>query len=326
MLVEKVRCLILLPRVNLEIIQLGVEMILEIIYKEQAVLKMSANNPPVKKVKPGSTVVFETYDCFSNQIQQEDQPFSSVGWDQINPATGPLFVEGAEPGDILKVEIIDIKIASKGVMTTTPKLGVLKDIVTGETTKIISIEKDKAIFNEKLHIPIKPMIGVIGTAPADEEIPTGTPGDHGGNMDCKKIIKGSCLYLPVNVPGALLSMGDLHAVMADGEIVICGLEIPGEVTIKVEVLTGESFPLPLLVSEEKLITIASAETLDEAAKLATKNMHSFLVQQLDLPIDVAGMLLSLVGDLRICQIVDPLMTARMELPQWILDQYNYKIR
>ncbi|KLT15730.1 acetamidase/formamidase family protein [Neobacillus vireti] len=299
---------------------------MEIIYKDQCVLNMSRNNPVVKKVQPGSTVIFETYDCFSNQIQQEDQPFSSVGWDKINPATGPLFVEGAEPGDILKVEIADIKIEHKGVMTTAPKLGVLGDIVTGETTKIIAIQDGKAIFNEKIQIPIKPMIGVIGTAPADGDIPTGTPGDHGGNMDCKKIIKGSTLYLPVNVSGALLSMGDLHAVMADGEIVICGLEIPGEVTIKVDVIKGESYPLPMLVSEERLIMIASAETLDEAGKLATVNMHTFIVEQLGLPIDEAAMLLSLVGDLRICQVVDPLMTARMELPQWILDQYNYKTK
>jgi amidase len=300
--------------------------LVEIIYKENAVLKMSPNNPPIKKVKPGSTVIFETYDCFSNQIQREDQPFSSVGWDKINPATGPLFVEGAGPGDILKVEILDIKIDSKGVMTTAPRLGVLGDIVTGETTKVIPIREGKAIFNEKIHIPIKPMIGVIGTAPADVEIPTGTPGAHGGNMDCKKIIKGSVLYLPVNVSGALLSMGDLHAVMADGEIVICGLEIPGEVTVKVDVVKGKVLPLPLLVSEERLITIASAETLDEAAKQATVNMHQFLVHQLGLDIDEAGMLLSLVGDLRICQVVDPLMTARMELPQWILDQYDYKVK
>ncbi|MBU8917491.1 acetamidase/formamidase family protein [Bacillus sp. FJAT-29953] len=299
---------------------------MEIIRKEQGVLTMSPNNKPVKKVQAGSTVVFETYDCFSNQIQREDQLFSSVGWEQINPATGPLFVEGAEPGDILKVEILEIKIDQKGVMTTTPKLGVLRDYVSGETTKIIPIQEGKAIFNDKIHIPIKPMIGVIGTAPGREEIPTGTPGQHGGNMDCKQIIKGSTLYLPVNVPGALLSMGDLHAVMADGEIVICGLEIPGEVTVKVGVLKEESYPLPMLVSEEKLIAIASAETLDDAAKLATINMHQFLVQQLGIDVDEAGMLLSLVGDLRICQIVDPLMTARMEFPQWILDKYEYKTK
>ncbi|MEI2400900.1 acetamidase/formamidase family protein, partial [Paenibacillus phytohabitans] len=281
---------------------------MEYISKEHAVLKMSPKNSPVKRVESGSTVVFETLDCFSNLIQREDQPFSSVGWDKINPATGPLYVEGSERGDILKVEIIDIEIEKKGVMTTAPNLGVLGDIVTGETTKIIPIQDGKAIFNDEIHIPIKPMIGVIGTSPETEEIPTGTPGAHGGNMDCKKIIKGSTLYLPVNVPGALLSMGDLHAVMADGEIVICGLEIPGKVTVKVSVIKDNSLPLPMLQSDDKIITIASAKDLDEAAKLATIQMHTFIVEKLGLEVDEAGMLLSLVGDLKICQVVDPLMT------------------
>ncbi|MEH7249557.1 acetamidase/formamidase family protein [Neobacillus niacini] len=298
---------------------------MEFISKEHSVLMMSPKNTPVKKVESGSTVVFETLDCFSNFIQKEDQPFSSVGWDKINPATGPLYIEDAVKGDTLKVEILDIEIDSKGVMTTAPNLGVLGNIVTGETTKIIPIQDGKAIFNEKIHIPIKPMIGVIGTSPATEDIPTGTPGSHGGNMDCKKIIKGSTLYLPVNVPGALLSMGDLHAVMADGEIVICGLEIPGKVTVKVSVIKNTSLPLPMLQSEDKVITIASAETLDEAAKLATIHMHTFIVENMGLEIDEAGMLLSLVGELRICQVVDPLMTARMEFPQSIVDQYEYRM-
>ena len=159
------------------------------ITKENAVLNMSPKNTPVLRVPSGSNVIFETLDCFSNQIQREDQPFSSVGWDKINPATGPLYVEGAEPGDTLKVEILDIKIAEKGVMTTAPKLGALGDIVTGETTRIIPIEEGMVLFNDKIHIPIKPMIGVIGTAPAQQDIPTGAPGEHGGNMDCKKSSK-----------------------------------------------------------------------------------------------------------------------------------------
>ncbi|WP_047150910.1 acetamidase/formamidase family protein [Aneurinibacillus tyrosinisolvens] len=293
--------------------------------KEQVVLKMSPRNKEVASTDSGSVVTFETCDCFSNQIQQEDQPFSSVGWDLINPATGPLYVNGAEPGDVLKVKILDIKIEDKGVMTTAPKMGVLGDIIPEEKTKVISIKDGKALFNDKIQIPVKPMIGVIGTAPKTEEIPTGTPGAHGGNMDCKRIVKGATLYLPVNVPGALLSMGDLHAVMGDGEIVICGLEIPGEITVEVSVLKDQSLPLPMLVEGENVMAIASAETLDEAAKMATVNMHSFLVENLKMSVEEAGMLLSLVGDLRICQVVDPLMTARMEFPLSILDQYEYKL-
>lgn len=293
--------------------------------KEKVILKFSPSNAPVQATPSGSTITFETCDCFSNLIQREDQLFSSVGWDQINPATGPLFVEGADPGDILKVEILKISIADQGVMTVAPNLGVLGDVIKEEKTKMIRIENGKVLFNEQIQVPVRPMIGVIGTSPAKEEIPTGTPGQHGGNMDCKRIVEGATLYLPVHVPGALLSMGDLHAVMGDGEVIICGLEIAGEVTIRVSVIKDKILPLPMLREGDHLMTIASAETLDLAAKQATIQMHRFLTNELGLEFNEAGMLLSLVGDLRICQVVDPLMTARMELPLSILANYDYRL-
>lgn len=296
------------------------------INSSKSVLKMSPLNQAVATIEAGEAVVFETLDCFSNHIRREDQLFSSVGWDVINPATGPLYINNAVPGDILKVEIVDIKLDEQGVMTTAPNLGVLGKLVSGEVTKIVPIRNGKAIFNEKIEIPINPMIGVIGTSPKTEEIPTGTPGTHGSNMDCKRIVKGSVLYLPVNVPGALLSMGDIHAVMGDGEIVVCGIEISGEITVKVNVIKNASLPLPMLVEGGSVMTIASAETLDEAAKMATINMHKFLCDELNMNVDEAGMLLSALGDLRICQVVDPLMTSRMELPLWVLDKYNYRMK
>jgi len=293
--------------------------------KEQVILKFSPSNPPVQVIKSDSTIIFETCDCFSNLIQKEDQLFSSVGWDKINPATGPLFVEGAEPGDVLKVEILKIKIADQGVMTAAPKFGVFGELLEVEKTKVFRIENGKVLFNERIQIPVRPMIGVIGTSPANEEIPTGTPGQHGGNMDCKRIVEGATLYLPVHVPGALLSMGDLHAVMGDGEVLICGLEIPGEVTIRVSVIKDKILPLPMLREGDHLMTIVSAETVDLAAKQATIQMHDFLTNELGMEFNEAAMLLSLVGDLRICQVVDPLMTVRMELPLSVLENYHYKL-
>lgn len=287
---------------------------------------MSPKNTPVETIDSGETVVFRTYDCFSNSIQKEEQLFSSVGWDLINPATGPLYVNGAKSGDILKVEVLDIKVDEQGVMTTAPNLGVLGDIIPEEKTKIIPIEDGEAVFNDKIRIPIKPMIGVIGTAPKDNEIPTGTPGSHGGNMDCKRIVKGSILYLPVNVEGGLLAIGDLHAAMGDGEVVICGVEISGEVTLKITVLKDTNYPIPMLVEGNDIMTIASAETLDEAANIATKNMHRFLTEEVKIDLQEAGMLLSIIGDLKICQVVDPLKTARMETPKWVLEKYNYSMK
>lgn len=294
--------------------------------RDKTILKMSPDNPPVSFIESGDIVVFETLDCFSNKITREDQLFSSVGWEHINPATGPLFVKDAEAGDILRVEIIDIILDSQGVMVAAPGFGVLGDIITKEETKIIPIVDGKAVFNEKIKLALDPMIGVIGTAPQTEDVPTGTPGEHGGNMDCKRIRKGSIVYLPVNVPGALLAMGDLHAVMGDGEIVVCGVEISGEVVVKVDVIRRASLPLPMVVHDDKIMTIASAPTLDEAARNATKKMFTFLHQEVGINLTEASMLLSVVGNLHICQIVDPLMTARMEFPLWILDKYNYKMK
>lgn len=293
------------------------------IESDRCIFNMSVENEPVAKVSSGDTLVIETCDCFSDQIISEDQTVGTLDWDIINPATGPVYIEGAEPGDILKVEILDINIGDRGVFLTGPNLGTLGHILEEEKIRLVDIEDDKVIFNEKIHIPIEPMIGVIGTAPKGEGISTGTPGEHGGNMDCKRITKGSTLYLPVNVDGALLAIGDLHAVMGDGEVAVCGVEIAGEVTVKVTVLKDFGIPLPMLIDEKRIMTIASAKTLDEASVMATEHMHKFLTDIVGMDLNEAVMLLSAIGDLRICQIVDPLMTVRMELPLWVLEEYDY---
>lgn len=295
------------------------------IRREQAVFTLSPWNNPVAHASSGDTIIFETYDCFSNELTQEGQDYPSSGWDRVNPATGPLYVEGAKPGDILRVEILDIVLDSQGVMWVGPGSGALGHVLTEQRTKIIPVVDGKAMFNDRLALEVNPMIGVIGTAPGDEEIPTGTPGAHGGNMDCKRIGKGSAVFLPVNVPGALLAMGDVHALMGDGEVIVCGMEIAAQITVKVDVLKGLALPLPMVVAGSHVMTIASEITLDQAAVTASEMMLQFIQQALNMDLQEAGMLLSIMGDLHICQIVDPLMTARMEFPLWILEAYGYRI-
>lgn len=287
----------------------------------QAVLTMAPQHEPIQQIESGQTVVVETMDCFSNTISSEDQLFSSIGWDCVNPATGPIAVAGAEPGDTLKVEVLDIVTANVGTMTTHPDYGALPGSIT-ERTRRIEIEAGEVVFNDKLRFPVNPMIGVIGTAPADEEVPTGSPKDHGGNMDTKKIAKGAVLYLPVNVPGANLAVGDVHAAMGDGEVSVSGLEIPAEVTLKISVVKGRPYPLPFLLTADQAITIASRESLGDAVAEATRMMRDFLVEVTELDATDALMLLSLRGDLAISQIVDPLQTARMELPRELLGAYG----
>lgn len=144
------------------------------ITKDQVVYAMSRDNAPVATVSSGNEVLFETCNCFSDQITSADAVFNELDWQRINPATGPMYVEGAELGDALKV-----------------------------TIKRITLSSNQA---------------VMVTAPAGEAISSGTPDSHGGNMDCKMITAGSTLWLPINVPGALFGLGDLHAAMGDGEV------------------------------------------------------------------------------------------------------------
>ncbi|WP_051343954.1 acetamidase/formamidase family protein [Alicyclobacillus herbarius] len=284
---------------------------------------MAADNPPALRVADGSTVEIATCDCFEDQITHEGQDFGTLDWERINPATGPIYVEGAEPGDLLVVHIKDIRVADRGVMTTGPNLGVFGDELSQNVIRMVPIVNGEAVFSERVRLPLRPMIGVIGTAPATDRVPCGTPGDHGGNMDCTRITTGARLILPVNVPGALFALGDLHAAMGDGEVAVCGIEIAGTVKVQLHVLKGRTWPVPMLVNDDTVMTIASAQLLDEAATLATKRMAHWLAQEFSLDLAEAALLLSATGQLRVCQVVDPLKTARMEVPRGVLEGLGF---
>ncbi|MFX3623219.1 MAG: acetamidase/formamidase family protein [Ectobacillus sp.] len=282
-------------------------------------------NKPVKRISPGTTITIETYDCFQNQIRSNETEINSVDWDKINPATGPIYVESAKPGDILKVKIEAIEIEDEGVMTVGPELGVMGHRLETFEAKMIPIRDKKAIFNEKLEIPLNVMIGVIGVAPEDEPVSCGTPGAHGGNMDTKLITTGATLYFPIFAEGALFALGDLHAAMGDGEIGVSGIEVPGKVTVTLDVIKGKTLAHPLLVNEEGIAVIVSAATLDEAVKTAVEEMIDFLLPYTDLTLSHLTMVMSAIGQTQISQVVDPLVTARFFVPNMFLDAYGIQL-
>ena len=279
---------------------------------------------PAAVCDSGETVVFQTRDCYDDSVTCEERPLGDRRDALGNPATGPLYIHGARPGDILKVEILKIELRSWGVMCSSFSYGAFAGRFPDPKAVIFEISDNKIRFDEKLTLDCCPMIGVIGTAPGGEGIGTETPGGHGGNMDCRKIGEGSVLYLPVAVPGALLSMGDLHALMGDGEVFICGLETAGEVTVRVIVLKDCRMPTPFLVTEDKVMTIQSADTTDEAGKKAVLLMEEYIRETAGIDELKAGMLMSLAADMCICQIVDPQMTVRVEFPRQILERYGWK--
>jgi len=283
---------------------------------------MDKNNKPSVTVKSGEQVEIETFDCFQNQIQSEETTFNAIDWNKINPATGPIYIEDAQPGDILKVKIDSIELGNQGVMVVGPQLGVMGHRMDEFTVKIIPINEDKAVFNEKLSLPLNPMIGVIGVAPEGRGVNCGTPGAHGGNMDTKLITTGATLYFPVFQEGALFALGDLHAAMGDGEISVSGIEIPAKVKVTLEVIKGFHLNYPLLENNEGIATLVSKELLDDAANVAVEEMIDLLQPKTDVSLPEFTMLMSAVGQSQISQIVDPLKTARFFVPRYILDAYN----
>lgn len=296
---------------------------MHIISKDKLIYSMSYRNQPVVIIKPGEKVCFQTYDCFENQFDPPETSYSGIDWNRINPATGPVFIDGAEPGDILVVQIEKIELDTKGVIFSGPN-EIFQESIKRNSLKRVPISDNHAVFNQKINIPLNPMIGVIGTAPKDEVVSNASPGDHGGNMDCKEIKEGTTLYLPVNVPGGLFALGDLHAAMGDGEVT-SGVEVAGEVIVNIELIKEKSWGPPMAATGEHIMFIASSDLLEVAIKNAVNAMKDWLKKELKMDATEASMLLSVLGNVHICQVVNPLKTARMQMPIWVVKKYGYNI-
>ncbi|RWR03413.1 acetamidase [[Pantoea] beijingensis] len=265
--------------------------------------KFSANNPPQQKANSGDHLRFITQDCFTGLINTKEDLTTDFNYDRANPASGPVFIDGAEAGDVLLVEIIDIRVSSRGVVTTLPGCGPLAEWQEIRT-KPLTINEGMVQFNDH-SFPISPMIGVIGVAPANEHVPCGFPGPHGGNMDCKLIKKGAKVYLPVQVSGALLSIGDLHGVMGDGELCGTGLEICGEVDVKVTVLKQQPLSWPVLETPDKWYAIACAQDYPEALKQASRQLQTLIARRYEWDETDTYLYMSLQADVEICQACKP---------------------
>lgn len=315
-----------LPGHRLNILLLGLEVnMTRVIPRDKVFFAFSPELKPVANVEQGEEVILQTHDCFEGQIQSTSDLVDKLDWAHVNPATGPLYVQGAMPGDILCIDLLDVQVGEQSSMVTVPGEGALGDIITQMETAILRREGNQVIFKDKIRVQARPMIGVIGVAPAEDEVPNGTPGAHGGNMDCTLITTGNKVYFTVGVEGAMFGAGDMHAAMGDGEIVVCGAETPGTVRFKAQVVDLKGLPTPFVETPDLVATIYSAPTLDEAASGATHRMARFLTDTVKIPLNDAGMLMSLVGELKFCQIVDPLKTVRFEFPKKVLAEYGFQM-
>lgn len=280
---------------------------------------------PVLKVPSGETVRIRTKDCFGNQLQGPEDQLSEIDWEAINPATGPIYVEGAVAGGTLKVHIDNIELDAQTSSCTGKDEGVCGDRFSDWATHFCKVEDGKVVWDERLSIPLAPMIGVIGVAPEGEPVNCGTPGKHGGNMDNTAIAAGATLYFPVAVDGALFGCGDMHAVMGDGEVSVSGAEVAGYATVTLTALPELSVPNPLIENETHFGIIVSAESLDKASELAVQQMVDLLASHTNESEADLVMLLSLVADVRVCQMVDPEKTVRFMVPKYVLDAIGFSL-
>ncbi len=290
------------------------------ITKDNLFYSFSKANKPIEKVSLNKSIIIETVDAFGGQIKSESDTLNSLDWERVNPATGPLYIEGTKPGDLLKVTIEKIELEPFGVMASIPDAGLFGKLHKESCIKTFEIKDNHTMFNE-LKIELNPMIGVIGVAPL-ESIPNGEPGPHGGNMDNKLITEGTVLYLPVFVEGALFGLGDLHAAMGDGEVNVTGIEIGGKVTVSFDIIKQASHGHPLMIKDSNFYTIYSDTTLDQSVRGVSSEMLYWLKDALNYSTSDTAMLMSLVGNLEICQVVDPKVTTRMRMPLDYFTQFK----
>jgi len=286
--------------------------------RDKKIFSMCATNPSALTVPSGSTILFETNDCVDGQVKNETDT-SPIDESRMNPATGPVYIQDAKPGDTLKVSVQRITVADRGFMAVFKGQALLGDRVTHDQFKFFNVLNNKIHFGGAITMPTNLMIGVIGVAPKGNlKISNETPGSHGGNLDSTAITQGSVVYLPVNHDGALLAIGDLHAAMGDGEISISGIETAGSVVVKVEVLKGNAINNPIIEDENYFYTVGSDLELKNALKIAAGDMHDIVMKMLNLTPNEAYMLISVSGRSQICQVVNPLQGCRFAMPKAII--------
>lgn len=288
----------------------------QIIYEFTEALK------EVERVESGETVLFEANDCFYQQLEKDGTTIEDVNMEEVNPATGPVYVNGAEVGDLLAVTIEKIDLADSGVVLAEPGQGVLGSEEFERAQKRIPIEGDVAVFSEDIKIPLNPMVGVIGVASkhGNGSWQNAIPWKHGGNMDTTAVKEGATVYFPVGQDGAMFALGDCHACMGDGEMSFTGLEIKGDVTVTFELIKGKGKDLnwPFISYDNKISFIVSGDSANEASFKAAKVTVGHLKKALGLSFEEAYMLGSIACDLEVSQLVNPKKTFRGTVSQKVL--------
>ena len=289
--------------------------------------KFSKLIPPVLRVKSGSIIKADAYEASDNQLHRKAtlDDLINIDFGPIHAMTGPVYVEEAEVGDILAVDLLKVELHDYGWQAIVGGFGFLTDRFPNPKLNIheIDIESKTTMFNDKVKIPLKPFPGIMGVAPDTEEmLSTIPPRSNGGNMDDPSLVEGTTVYFPVFVKGALFSIGDGHAVQGYGEVCGSAIEAPMTFTYRLRVIKNKpAIKEPQYETDDYYAVTGFGETIDIATKKAVNYMIDHLINNYEISDEDAYMLYSLAGDLKIVEVVDvPNMFVTMHFPKTILSQ------
>jgi amidase len=245
--------------------------------KDQRAFAFDRTIPPVLEIEPGDTVTFQTGDVAYERLSKGES-VEAIGLENFNVVTGPVFVRGVEPGDALRCEVLDIQV-TRAWSVWLPNFGGLGGRTTSMHVLQTPLENGRVRLSETLTVPIEPMIGCIAVAPAEGKGSTFLPSyPFGGNMDLREMSPGTTLYLPVQVPGALLSLGDLHAAMGTAEPTWVSLEAAGQATLRISVEKNMRLNYPRMRIGKKTYCLGMGQSLEESHQIAINEAYDLLTQ------------------------------------------------
>ncbi len=286
---------------------------MQTIGKEHIVRTFDADHPAAARVKPGEVFVMETNDRFRDWNEGGEWPM-----EQLTVMTGPVHIEGVQPGQVLAVEVLDIKAAQGfGYVVAIPGFGLLKDEVEFRK-KVVPVEGNRLRYSDSLSLPFIPNISKIGVAPAEGSQPSGACGDFGGQLSNSQLGIGSTVFLPVFVEGGLLTIEDVHARMGDGEATASAVEIAAEVTLRCHVATELPLSQPIVITQDEVQTMGTGKTAEAAARAAVDELARLLVERTDADMTEAAILASVAADLRISEMAGSPCHIRAAMKREIL--------
>jgi len=299
------------------------------IHDHQSHFGWNRDNPPVLRIAPGETVEFHPVDSSGGQLTARStlSDLAALDFGKVNPVAGPVFIEGAQPGDAIKVTLLDFAPSGWGWTANIPGFGLLADQFKDPALHIWKYDAaslSPAMFGPGGRVPLKPFCGTIGLAPAEAGLHSVVPPRRmGGNMDIRDMAAGTELYLPVEVAGGLFSVGDTHACQGDGEVCGTAIESPCSVAAKFDLVKAANLAFPRFTTPGPVsrhldvkgyeVTTGIGPDLMEGARAAVSGMIDLLAKRYNLAAVDAYMLCSVCGDLRISEIVD--------MPNWVVSFY-----